>query len=323
MKKFFGILILTLTLFAICSCDLLADHDCLYTDWITVKEATCSSDGKVERYCILCFDSESKSVDMLEHVTVEYEGQVATCTENGRNSGVYCSVCNVIISGCEEVFAKGHTEVIDPAVEPTDSAPGRTEGKHCSTCGEILIKQISIFSEEYSDPDKYHGDYAYESLSELHNANDLIDFYAEIDAVASDFHSSLNDAKKKENNGNTIYYVAEIYYSDNDISSQEALTVWNAYIKDHPLYYWLSPRSTYTSDYITLMVEDEFIDGDVRVENDGSVSGLLQFCRNLSCCKDADVALGRSISVDKYCLDIGRESVSVSNSCCVDVGILA
>lgn len=266
MKKMFKILVM---LFLVCiflgSCDLIfGEHSCIYTDWTVAKDDTCLTDGVEKRYCIICFKSDERVISAKGHNSTDYEGKDATCTEEGRTEGRYCSVCNEVISGCEIVSPKGHAVVIDPAIEPTEDAPGRTEGKHCSVCGEIIVKQTSIFFSDYSNPARYHDDYAYESLLDLKNGENIADFYNEIDMVASDFHQSLNDAKIKQISNNDTYYVAEVYYSDNDITKEEALAAWSCYIKDHPLYYWLSNSASCTSDYITLAVDAEYADGEVR-----------------------------------------------------------
>lgn len=68
----------------------------------------------------------------------------ATCTENGYTGDTVCAICGEEITKGETIPAKGHTEVIDAAVEPTCTEPGKTEGKHCSVCNEVLVAQEVI-----------------------------------------------------------------------------------------------------------------------------------------------------------------------------------
>ena len=68
----------------------------------------------------------------------------ATCTEPGYTGDTVCKICGKEITKGEVIPAKGHTEVIDPAVEPTCTEPGKTEGKHCSVCNEIIAAQEEI-----------------------------------------------------------------------------------------------------------------------------------------------------------------------------------
>lgn len=112
----------------------------------------------IRRYVV---DTEGYGVTLVPggsnvhtHTMTATAAKAATCTENGNIAYWYCSSCkkyftdkdgNNVVSQADTVIkAKGHTVVIDPAVEPTDEKTGLTEGSHCSTCGTVLKKQEII-----------------------------------------------------------------------------------------------------------------------------------------------------------------------------------
>ena len=72
-----------------------------------------------------------------------YKKSDANCTD----AAVYYYSCSCGAKGTETFncgAAKGHTEVIDKAVEPDCTNTGLTEGKHCSVCGEVLTAQTVV-----------------------------------------------------------------------------------------------------------------------------------------------------------------------------------
>ena len=265
-KRLSFIIVIALFALIMTGCQLLSisDHICEYSYWVVVKEATCKEQGIKERYCLICDKTDSEYIAKVDHSPTKFEGKDPGCTEEGKTSGVYCSVCMKIISGIDSIDPIGHNVVIDAAVEPTTNSPGRTEGTHCSNCGEIFVKQTSIFFGDYNNHERYNDDYSYMALLQLENGSAMGDFYEEIDAYASVFHISLEDAKHKKNGETDIYFMAEICYSDNGLTSEQALTAWTAYIKDHPIYYWMATNATYTSDYLTVIVDPNYISGEVR-----------------------------------------------------------
>ena len=108
-------------------------------------EPTCTGAGVKTYTCTACQKTKTEAISATGHQhIVEIEEKAATCTESGHKAGKKCLDCNAIISGMEEIPAKGHTEVIDLAIEPTCTEPGKTEGSHCSVCNEIIVAQTEI-----------------------------------------------------------------------------------------------------------------------------------------------------------------------------------
>ena len=76
------------------------------------------------------------------------EGEVTkqpTCTLEGVKEYT-CTVCHE--KKTENIAAKGHTEVKDPAVEATTEKTGLTEGSHCSVCNAVIKRQEIVPKKE-------------------------------------------------------------------------------------------------------------------------------------------------------------------------------
>lgn len=107
------------------------------------EEATCQKEGVRTYTCTFqgCGERYQGKTAVSDHNYQEKVTQESTCTE----TGLIEFVCN----GCQTKYTKekpalGHKEVIDQAVEPTETEDGKTEGSHCSVCNKVIKPQEVI-----------------------------------------------------------------------------------------------------------------------------------------------------------------------------------
>ena len=113
-------------------------------EWIIDKEATSTEEGSKHQACTVCGATvKTEIIPVTPHIPGEWIiDKEATCTEDGSKHRV-CTKCGET-ADTEVIPAKGHTEVVDAAVNATCTEDGKTEGKHCSVCSEVLVAQQVI-----------------------------------------------------------------------------------------------------------------------------------------------------------------------------------
>jgi hypothetical protein len=107
----------------------------------TTTAPTCTTEGIKTLTCKVCGDVYVETVDMIAHTFTDAV-TAPTCTTMGYTTHT-CSACEYKVVDTF-VDAKGHTLVVDEAVNPTATAEGKTQGLHCSECDLVHLAQTTV-----------------------------------------------------------------------------------------------------------------------------------------------------------------------------------
>ncbi len=135
-------------------------HTGSWSEWETVKEATCSVEGLKTRKCARCREVENEKIEKLAHVPGNSQvTQPATCLQDGTKT-TYCSVCNNV-AGTTTIEARGYhlyEEDFSRRVNATCTEDGRRY-LTCSTCKATktdVIEAIGHHSWDDDNPDFFY-----------------------------------------------------------------------------------------------------------------------------------------------------------------------
>jgi hypothetical protein len=124
-----------------------------FGEWAVIRDATCSQVGEMARECTACHESETSEIPLGKHEYGEwyYTDAPESCTDAGVQRAD-CLNCDKFKT--RKTSPGKHTEVIDPAIEPTCTADGLTEGSHCGVCGKTVVAQKVVASNGHT-----HGEW--------------------------------------------------------------------------------------------------------------------------------------------------------------------
>ncbi len=135
-----GLLLCLLTLCCIISCANTDDHAHQWSEWSTLKEATCKETGTKIRSCTICAITDTATLPLADHAFEIQSGKPATCTETGAEAGKLCTVCGYAKGGT--IPALGHDYIDHPGKEPTSSSVGWNAYQTCARCDYTTYKEI-------------------------------------------------------------------------------------------------------------------------------------------------------------------------------------
>ena len=91
------------------SLEIITECEHSWSDFITLKQAECSEEGKIVRKCKKCNKTDTATIGFLPHTEEVDKGKAPTCTQTGLTEGKHCSVCQTILLAQEKIPKSEHT----------------------------------------------------------------------------------------------------------------------------------------------------------------------------------------------------------------------
>ncbi len=217
---------------------------------------------------------EAEGADVLYHVYLMKAGRGETNTFIGTTDGNTLTI------------PKKHFDQADTYVVYMIATDENGYFKDSPSVGvNVYVTTDEIHDKnDYDDPRNYANDFYYEYLGTLDNGDAYQGFYDALDVVMTEFHQNEKaDAELFEFDDIDHDYVAGyVNYVEFGIGHEEAFEVYFLYVKDHPLYYWVSNRVVSYGADLMIIVNEAYANGSEReYYNDLIYEGVEDIMQNV------------------------------------------
>ena len=118
------------------------------SDIKTVKKATCTEEGKVEKTCETCGYTWTETTPKTEHHYVTTTQKVDTCEEKSEYTVEKCSECGDVKSTSKKLYYSAHDfQFTSHKKEPTCTEKGE-DLYTCTICGKTETREVPMVAHE-------------------------------------------------------------------------------------------------------------------------------------------------------------------------------
>ena len=120
-----------------------ANHEHEFGEWLTVDEATCTSNGFEEKSC-KCGEKITRTVSAIGHIEIIDPKIEATCTKSGLTRGTHCANCSIVLVPQQETAPIDHISgdwIIDKPATHTKDGSRHTK---CIMCNKTLVQETLL-----------------------------------------------------------------------------------------------------------------------------------------------------------------------------------